>query len=58
MRGLKPSLQKNDGLLILDGGTVTALKEIDQDPNKKRYTFYQWAVHYLREEPGILQQVH
>lgn len=56
MRGVNEAIRKNDGLLILDGGTITAMELLGMNWSSLNGEI--WQTHFLKNDPGLIQRVH
>lgn len=55
MKGVSAAVEKNNGVLILDGGTITGMKELTKDLYKE---YRLWQLYFLKNNPGLIQKCH
>ena len=49
------SSERNNGVLVLDGGTITGMKELTKDLYKE---YRLWQLYFLKNNPGLIQKCH
>ena len=55
MTGVQAAVDRNNGVLVLDGGTITGMKELTKDLYKE---YRLWQLYFLKNNPGLIQKCH
>ena len=55
MKGVSDTLKKNDGLLILDAGTITGMQELGADLYGVTCL---WQLQFMTNDPKLIQKTH
>ena len=55
MKGVSDALKKNDGLLVLDGGTITGMQELGADLYGVTCL---WQLQFMTNDPKLIEKTH
>ena len=55
MKGVSKALKKNDGMLILDGGTITGMQELGADLYGVTCL---WQLQFMTNDPKLIERTH